>query len=194
MRRVSTFSPASSRSTAVRAAGLGLLTALGIGALAAPAASAAPKQYLTIAKDPAGDAPSPSRDIIETIARYKSDGSILFVVTVAGPIDPVGADAGVSVSLGSTCNAVIGLGVGLFSKPDLVEFAAVSRKQQKISNGREGRGEITNNVFTFLVKHPSIAGWKPSCYAIALLDPATAEDEVPTLFDQTGEVKLTPRA
>lgn len=193
MRRVSPISPAPLRPTAMRAAGLGLLTAVGIGAAATPAATAAPKQYLTVAKDPAGDAPSPSRDIIETIARYKSDGSILFVVTVAGPIDPAAGDALVSVSLGQTCNKVIGLGIGLFSKPETVEFAAVSTKQKKISNGREGRGEITSNVFTFLVKHPSIAGWKPSCYAIALADPNTAEDEAPTLFDQTGEVQLAPR-
>lgn len=181
------------RTSVVRAAALGLLATAGCTALLAPSAGAATKQYLSVAKDPAGDAPSPSRDIIETIARYKSDGSILFVVTVAAPIDPAGGDALVSASLGQTCAKVIGLGAGLFSQPDVVEFAAVSTKQKKISNGRSGRGEITGNVFTFLVKHPSIAGWKPSCYAIALADPNTAEDEVPTLFDQTGEVKLPPR-
>ncbi len=177
----------------MRGAAIGLTAAFGFGLAAAPAATAGPKQYLTIAKDPTGDAPSPSRDIIETIARYKSDGSILFVVTLAGPIDPANADSLVSVSLGSTCNKVVGLGIGLLSEPDVVEFAAVSTKQKKISNGRTGRGEITNNVFTFLVKHPSIAGWKPGCYAIALADPKSADDEVPTLFDKTGEVKLGPR-
>ncbi len=193
MRRVSVHSSSPIRKRALRGCALGLIGAAALGATTAPAASAATKQYLSIAKDPSGDAPSPSRDIIETIARYKADGSILFVVTLAGPIDPAGNDALVSVSLGSTCNKVIGLGIGLLSEPDTVEFAAVSTKQKKISNGRAGRGEITNNVFTFLVKHPSIAGWKPSCYAIALGDPTTAEDEVPTLFDQTGEVKLGPR-
>lgn len=190
---MSVTSPTPIRKTAGRSVALTLAAAAGFGALAAPTAGAAPKQYLTIAKDAAGDAPSPSRDIIETIARYKSDGSILFVVTLAGPVDPAAGDAIVSVSLGQTCAKVIGLGIGLLSEPDAVEFAAVSTKQRKISNGRPGRGEITSNVFTFLVKHPSIAGWKPSCYAIALADPNTAEDEVPTLFDQTGEVKLTPR-
>lgn len=170
----------------------GLLTASAAGTVPAPAA-AAPKQYLSIAKDPVGDAPSPSRDIIETIARYKDDGSILFVVTLAGPVDPVAADAGIGVSLGSSCKKIVGLGVGLLSEPDVVEFSAVSTKNRKVSPGRAGRGEITENVFTFLVKHPSIAGWKPKCYAIALADPKTAEDEAPVLFDQTGEVKLSPR-
>lgn len=175
---------------------VGVVSAI-IGSLAAatatPAAAAPPKQYLTIAKDPTGDGPTPSRDIIETIARYKSDGSILFVVTLNGTADPVNADAAISVSLGSSCNTVVGLGIGLLSDPEVVEFAAVSTKQKKISNGRTGRGEITGNVFTFLVKHPSIAGWTPRCYAIALADPNTAEDEAPVLFDQTGAVKLTPR-
>lgn len=193
MRTVSPTTQSTSSKTAVRALALGLAAAIGVGAATAPAATSAPKQYLTIAKDPAGDAPVPSRDIIETIARYKSDGSILFVVTLAGPVDPASADAAVSVSLGTTCNKVVGLGIGLLSEPDIVQFAAVSTKQKKISNGREGRGEITSNVFTFLVKHPSIAGWKPGCYAIALADPNTAEDEAPVLFDQTGEVKLGPR-
>ncbi|MEH3055387.1 MAG: hypothetical protein PGN13_15520 [Patulibacter minatonensis] len=168
-------------------------TGLLAGGALAPAAVAAPKQYLTIAKDPSGDGPTPSRDIIETIARYKDDGSILFVVTLAGAVDPVNADAGVSVSLGSSCKKTIGLGVGLLSDPAVVQFAAVSDAKQKLSNPRDGRGEITGNVFTFLVKHPSIAGWKPSCYAIALADPSTPDDEAPVLFDQTGEVKLTPR-
>ncbi|MBJ7470865.1 MAG: hypothetical protein JHD16_06160 [Solirubrobacteraceae bacterium] len=171
----------------------GVLAGLALGLIGAPASSAAPKQYLTIAKDPTGDGPTPSRDIIETIARYKSDGSILFVVTLNGPVDPVANDAAVSVSLGTSCNTVVGLGVGLLSEPDVVEFAAVSNKNRKISNPRTGRGAITNNVFTFLVKHPSIAGWTPRCYAIALLDPSTPEDEAPVLFDQTGEVKLSPR-
>ena len=171
----------------------GLLAAGVVGAALVPATQAAPKQYLAIAKDPSGDAPSPSRDIIETIARYKDDGSILFVVTLAGPVDPAGADAGIVVSLGSSCAKIVGLGVGLLSEPDVVEFAAVSTKNKKISPARTGRGEITSNVFTFLVKHPSIAGWKPGCYAVALSDPKTAEDEAPVLFDQTGEIKLGPR-
>lgn len=184
--RSPSFSP---RRAGVTAAILGSLATL----LGAPAADAAPKQYLSIAKDPTGDGPTPSRDIIETIARYKSDGSILFVVTLNGPVDPVNADAAISVSLGTSCNKVVGLGIGLLSEPDVVEFAAVSNKQKKLSNPRSGRGEITENVFTFLVKHPSIAGWAPRCYAIALADPKTAEDEAPVLFDQTGEVKLAPR-
>lgn len=172
--------------------GLLLVAAVG-GAAAAPVALAAPKQYLTIAKDPAGDGPIPSRDIIETIARYKDDGSILFVITLAGPVDAAGADAGVVVSIGSTCDKILGLGVGQFSVPDTVEFSAVSTKNKKISPSRTGAGEVTGNVFTFVVKHPSLAGWKPSCYAISLADPNTAEDEIPVLFDQTGEVKLAPR-
>lgn len=177
------------RRVAAAAALAGTLAATGF----APATQAAPKQYLTIAKDPTGDGPTPSRDIIETIARYKDDGSILFVVTLNGKVDPVNADAAISVSLGTSCNKVVGLGIGLLSDPSVVEFAAVSSKQKKISNPRAGRGEITENVFTFLVKHPSIAGWTPRCYAIALADPKTAEDEAPVLFDQTGEVKLAKR-
>ncbi|MDO9356780.1 MAG: hypothetical protein Q7T55_23990 [Solirubrobacteraceae bacterium] len=163
------------------------------GGCAAAAATAARAKYLTVEKDPAGDAPRPSVDIIETIARYKDDGSILFVVTLAGPVDPVGSDAGVIAALGTTCRKTVGLGIGLLSEPDVVEFSAVSVKNKKISPSRRGRGAITNNVFTFLVKHPSIAGWKPGCYAISLADPTTAEDEAPVLYDQTGEVKLAPR-
>jgi uncharacterized protein (DUF697 family) len=192
--------PAMSQRTPFRSFRPTLLAAAGItaaavagGAIAATSVNAAPAQYLSIAKDESGDAPSPSLDIIETIARYKDDGSILFVVTLAGPVDPVASDAGIVVSLGTTCKKIVGLGVGLLSEPDVVEFSAVSVKNKKISPSRTGRGEVTGNVFTFLVKHPSIAGWKPGCYAISLADPKTAEDEVPVLFDQTGQVKLGPR-
>jgi hypothetical protein len=172
----------------------GLLLAAAVGGAAAtPVALAAPKQYLTIAKDPSGDGPIPARDIIETIARYKDDGSILFVVTLAGPVDAVNADAGIGVSLGATCNDILGVGIGLLSEPDTVEFSAVSTKNKKVSPSRTGAGKVTGNVFTFLVKHPSIAGWKPGCYAISLADPKSADDELPVLFDQTGEIKLAPR-
>ena len=67
-------------------------------------------------------------------------------------------------------------------------FARVQGK--KVGKDREGKGEITGNVYTLSVKHSSFKNWKPGCFAVALIDPATAEDEAPVPFDQTGEVKI----
>ncbi len=114
--------------------------------------------------------------------------SIRFVVTVAGPIDGAGADAGVGVSLGSTCKKVLLTGGGLFSQPDPVIAARVIGK--KFGKDREGKGEITENVYTLSFKHSSFKGWKPGCFAVALVDPATPEGQLPVAFDQTDEIKI----
>lgn len=161
---------------------------LAVGALGGAASPAEAKTWKASYIDPTGDAPVPGRDITEVKFRYKSNGSILFAITVAGPIDGAGADAGVGVSLGSTCKKLLATGVGQFSEPDPVLFARVIGK--KFGKDREGKGEITSNVYTLSVKHSSFKNWKPGCFAVALVDPTTPEDEAPVPFDQTGEVKV----
>lgn len=164
------------------------ITGLAVGALGLGASPAEAKTWKASYTDPTGDGPVPGRDITEVKVRYKSNGSILFAVTVAGPIDGAAADAGVGISLGSTCKKLLGTGGGVFSKPDPVFFLRVNGK--KLGKEREGKGEITGNVYTLSVKHSSFKNWKPGCFAVALVDPATPEDEAPVPFDQTGEVKF----
>lgn len=163
-------------------------SALLAGALLGVPATAAAKTYKTSAVDPTGDGPVPSRDITEVKFRYKDNGSILFVVTVAGPIDPAAADAAVSISLGKTCKKIAMLGGGLFSAPDTIALSLV--KGKKILKPRQGKGEITSNVFTLSAKHSSFKGLAPGCFAVGLVDPATVESENPTIFDQTDEIKI----
>lgn len=160
--------------------------AVALGAAAAPAASA--KTWKASATDPTGDGPVPGRDITEVKLRYKSSGSLLFVVTVAGPIDGAAADAAVGVSLGSSCKKVFAIGGGLFSEPNPTSFETV--KGSKIGKPREGEGEITNNVYTLSIKHSAFKNKKPGCWAVGLLDPATFESKSPTVFDETEELKV----
>lgn len=164
------------------------ITGIAATAFGAFATAAEAKTWKASYTDETGDGPTPGRDITEVKFRYKSNGSVLFAITTAGPIDAAGADAGVGLSLGSSCKKIIGLGGGLFSKPDPVFFARV--KGKKVGKDREGKGEITGNVYTLSVKHSSFKNWKPGCFAVALIDPATAEDEAPVPFDQIGEVKI----
>lgn len=159
-----------------------------VGALAAFSAPAQAQTWKASATDPTGDGPVPGRDITEVKFRYKSNGSVLFAVTVAGPIDGTNADAAVGVSLGSSCKKLLLTGGGLFSKPDPVIAARVIGK--KFGKDREGKGEITENVYTLSFKHSSFKNWKPKCFAVALVDPAAPEDQVPVPFDQTGEIKI----
>ncbi|MDO9354960.1 MAG: hypothetical protein Q7T55_14780 [Solirubrobacteraceae bacterium] len=177
-----------SRPTRTRAIALGAALAFTAGA-AVPAVADA-KTYRGEAADPAGDGPVPGRDITNVKFRYTSAGSILFVITTAGPIDPATADAGVGLSLGTTCKKLVVLGNGLFSAPDPVAFATVKGAKGKLGKPREGAGEITNNVYTLKVKHSAFKGITPGCFAVALVDPAAPEDQVPTPFDQTGEIKI----
>ena len=153
---------------------------LGGAAFAGPAQA---KTWKASGTDPAGDAPAPGRDITEVKFRYKSNGSLLFVVTTQGPIDPAGADAVVVVELGESCKRIVALGGGVFSKPDPVRISAV--KGKKVAKPREGKGEITGNVYTLSVKHSSFKGLKPGCLAVSLADPATIESDEPTVFDTT---------
>lgn len=162
--------------------------ALGVVALGAFASPANAKTWKASATDPAGDNAAPGRDITEVKFRYKSNGSVLFVVTTAGPIDGAGADAAVGVSLGTTCSKLLMIGGGLFSEPDPVAFTKV--KGKKLGKAREGKGEITGNVYTLSVKHSSFKGWKPGCFAVALVDPNTPDDQEPAPFDETGEIKI----
>jgi hypothetical protein len=176
------------RSPRTRAIALGAVVAFAAGA-AVPAVASA-KTYRGEATDPTGDAPVPGRDITNVKFRYTSGGSILFVVTTAGPIDPAAADAGVGLSLGTSCKKLVVLGNGLFSAPDPVAFATVKGPKGKLGKPRKGAGEITNNVYTLKVKNSAFKGIKPGCFAVALVDPAAPEDQVPTPYDQTGEIKI----
>lgn len=160
--------------------------ALVLGGAAVPAASA--KTWKASVTDPTGDGPAPGRDITEVKFRYKSNGSVLFVVTVAGPIDGAGADAAVGVSLGSSCKRVFLVGGGLFSSPDPTAFETV--KGNKIGKPREGEGEITGNVYTLSIKHSAFKNKKPGCFAVGLIDPATADAPEPTMLDATDEIKI----
>lgn len=164
------------------------ITGIAASAFGVFATAAEAKTYKATYTDETGDGPAPGRDITEVKVRYKSNGSVLFAITTAGPIDGAGADAGVGISLGSTCKKLLGIGGGAFSQPDPVFFARVQGK--KLGKEREGKGEITGNVYTLSIKHSSFKNWKPGCFAVALVDPATAEDEAPVPFDQIGEVKI----
>ena len=165
---------------------------LGIAACAAVAgAAAAPAKATTWkaeATDPTGDGPVPGRDITDVKFRYKSNGSVLFVVTTAGPIDGTNADALVGVSLGTTCKKLILTGGGQFSDPTPVKFARVTGKT--VHKPRKGKGEIQGNVYTLEVKHSSFKHFRPGCFAVALIDPTTPADEAPVPFDQSGEIKI----
>lgn len=156
-------------------------------ALAVPAGASA-KTYRATVTDPTGDGPAPGRDITEVKLRYRTSGSVLFVITLAGPIDPAGADAGVGVSLGSTCKKLLLVGAGAFSQPDPVAFLkATGSKKPK---ARQGKGEITDNVYTLSAKHSSFKNLKPGCLAVALVDPATADSDNPVTLDETDEIKF----
>lgn len=176
---------ASARRSLLAAGASGLLTAVIAASLAAPAGAAT---FKATAQDAVGDGPAPGRDITEVKVRYKTNGSVLFVVTTAGPIDGAGADALVGVSLGSSCRRVLLTGGGQFSDPDPVAFSKITGR--RLGKPRRGEGEITGNVYTLLVKHSSFKHWKPSCYAVVLLDPATAAADSPTIFDQTDELRI----
>lgn len=171
-----------------RARVLVLASATGLGALAGLASPAQAKTWRVTASDPSGDSVSANRDITEVKLRYKSNGSLLFVITVAAPIDAANGDAGVGVSLGRTCKKLLALGGGAFSAPDPVRFAKVTGN--KIGKDRIGKGEITSNVYTLSVKHSSFKNWKPGCFAVALVDPAGANTETPSVFDETAEIKI----
>lgn len=171
---------------------LGTLIVASAGALAfgvAPySAAAAPvTHYFGGAKDVVGDGPSPSLDIWSTLARYNSDGSVLFVVTMTGPIDTANAVAGVGVRIGSSCNKLLGIGAGQLSKT-VVKF--IPKAKEKLA-ARDGQGQVTNNVFTFLVKHPTLANWTPACYAVALVNPT---DEKAAPYDQTDEIPMAAKS
>lgn len=177
-------SRAMKHTTSRMALGLAVGVALA-GGLAGPAQA---KTWKAEATDPTGDGPVPGRDITDVKFRYKTNGSVLFVVTTAGPIDGTNADALVGVSLGTTCKKLILTGGGQFSAPDPVKFARVTGKT--IHKPRKGSGEIQNNVYTLEVKHSSFKNWKPGCFAVALVDPNTPKDQAPVPFDQTGEIKI----
>lgn len=167
---------------------LPLVVAAAVGGAMATAPVAGATTYRASETDPTGDAPAPGRDITEVKFRYTTAGSVLIVLTMAGPIDAAGADAGVGVSVGSSCNKLIFTGAGLFSEPDPVAFIPV--KGKKLLKPKKGAGEITNNVYTLKVKNSAFKNQKPKCLAVALIDPATAENTEPTLFDQTDELKI----
>jgi hypothetical protein len=161
---------------------------LAVGALAALPAGASAKTWKASTVDPTGDGPVPGRDITEVKFRYKSNGSVLFVVTTAGPIDGANADAAVGVSLGSSCRKPLLSGGGVFSQPDPTVFFTI--KGKKLGKNRKGEGEITNNVYTLQSKQSAFKNWKPGCFAVVLLDPATADSASPTVFDETDEIKI----
>lgn len=164
-----------------------LLVPAGVAALAMPSAASAAK-YTASKTDPTGDGPAPGRDISEVKLSYVTNGKLIVVVTVAGPIDAASGDAVVSVSLGSTCNKVIGLGGGLFSDT-VAGFSKV--KGKKVLKPKKAKAEIKNgNVYTLSVKNSAFKNWKPKCLAVGLADPATADSDNPTIFDLTDEIKV----
>jgi hypothetical protein len=164
-----------------------LLLPAAAGALAMPVAASAAKSTAS-GTDATGDGPVLGRDITEVKLSYKTTGTLLVVVTVAGPIDATNADAAVSVSLGSSCKKVIGLGGGLFSDPASAAFSAV--KGKKVGKPKKGTGTIKGNVFELKFKNKAFKDWKPKCVAVGLIDPATVDADQPTIFDATDEIKI----
>ncbi|MBO9532925.1 MAG: hypothetical protein J7513_08130 [Solirubrobacteraceae bacterium] len=164
-----------------------LLVPAGVAALAMPSAASAAK-YTASATDPTGDGPVPGRDISEVKLSYVTSGKLIVVVTTAGPIDAAAGDALVTVTLGSSCKKVIGLGGGVFSDT-VAGFSKV--KGKKILKPKKAKAEIKDgNVYTLSVKNSAFKGWKPKCVGVALADPATADSDNPTIFDLTKDIKI----
>jgi hypothetical protein len=164
----------------------GGLTAAAAALVLAP--SALGKSTTVELTDPVGDAPVPAQDVVAASITYSKGGTLSGTVTMAGPIDPVAADAGLGIVVTGVrkgkCSPRLMLTVGTAFSED-VAYAFAMKNLELFGRPSIGSTTIDQATLSFKVKNKKFKNQQVGCVLVTTTEPV--EKHAKTYDDTSGE-------